>query len=422
MALTPLEVDNAKYGEVNPDTGKSRNKRADGGNLYLLIKPSGAKYWIYAYRFDGKLKDMSLGPASGPKKISPKEARAKRDIEKARLAEGKNPSGERKLRKALKAIDAGNSFEAVAHEWFSLKSANLSPATINKKQSFLRADILPALGARSLADIETPEILMLLRKIEGRGAYDVAKRCKAIITRIFDYAMQTGRIKANPAASLTDVLTPKQVKNRPAIIKPELLAKLLRDFDTYGGAPATVAALKLSALFLLRPGELRQAQWSEFDFDAALWTVPKVRMKKRRGYEPEDHLVPLCSQAIAILRELQAITGKRRYVFVCASRDMPLSENTINQSLARLGYKGEQTAHGFRATARTIADEVLGVRPECLEAQLAHVVKDFNGRAYQRMAFMEQRKAMMQQWADYLERLKTGAAVIEFGEKRKQKQ
>ncbi len=399
MALTDTAAKNAK-------PGAKPVKLSDEKGLFLLVTPAGGKWWRLKYRFGGKEKLLSLGTYP---EVSLKEAREKRDVARKLLAAGVDPSENRKATKAAKVERAGNSFEAIAREWYAKNSATWTENHGGRIIKRLERDVFPWLGGRPIADITAPELLKVLRRIEERGAVETAHRAHQNCGQVFRYAIATGRAERDPSPDLKGALPPVKQTHHAAITEPKAIAALLRAIDDYQGQFVTKCALRLAPLFFVRPGELRKAEWSEFDLDKAEWNIPADRMKMR-----EPHLVPLCAQAVEILRELHALTGSGRYVFPGArTASRPMSDNAVLAALRRMGFaKDEMSGHGFRAMARTILDEVLGVRVDFIEHQLAHAVKDPNGRAYNRTAHLAERRKMMQQWADYLDKLKAGAEVI----------
>ncbi len=375
-------------------------KLADGGGLYLLITPTGSKWWRLKYRFDGKEKSLSLGvyPDTGLK-----EAREKRDAARKLLAAGVDPGENRKAARAARALEETNSFEVVAREWFAKQESVWAESHSSKVIRRLEADVFPWIGKRSMDSLTAPDLLAVLRKVEGRGAVDTAHRILQNFGQVFRYAVATGRATSNPAPNLRGALKAIKQSHFASLTDPKDVGALLRAIDGYEGAYATRAALRLAPLVFVRPGELRAAEWSEIDFDQAEWNIPAARMKLRI-----PHLVPLSRQALEILRDLHKVTGKDRYLFPSSrTTDRPMSNNAILAALRRMGYEqGEMTGHGFRAMARTILDEVLQVRPDYIEHQLAHAVRDPNGRAYNRTAHKAERAKMMQRWADYLDGLR----------------
>ena len=381
-------------------------KLADGGGLYLLLRPDGARWWRWDYRrpVTGKRNTLSLGtyPETGLA-----EARARHAEARKALAAGIDPGEQRKAEKAAGLERAGNSFEVVAREW--LAKQTWVPGYRDKVDAWLVNDVFPYIGGKPVAEVTAPEFLRVARRIEERGAIESAHRILQNCGQVMRYAIATGRADRNPVADLKGALTTAEGRHHAAITDPLALGGLLRAIEGYYGDPVTRAALKLSGLLFVRPGELRHAEWEEIDLDKAEWNIPADKMKMR-----QPHLVPLCDQAVAILRELHPLTGRGQYVFPGArSPRRPMSNNAINAALRRMGYDTDtMTAHGFRATARTLLDEVLGFRPDYIEHQLAHAVRDPNGRAYNRTAHLAERRKMMQGWADYLHNLREGGQVI----------
>lgn len=401
MALTDVVARNAK--------AKAKlYKLTDGFGLYLLVDPKGRRHWRFRYRTKaGKENTLSLGVYPETSLV---EAREKREAVRKQLANGIDPGEVKKAERAAAVAETKNGFEVVAREWYSRQSHLWADSHAESVIGRLRLDVFPVLGARPVEEITAPELLKMLRRIESRGALETAHRVRTICGQIFRYAIATGRADRDSAADLRDALTPYKKRHLPAIIDPKALAPLLRAIDGYKGTHTVRCALKLTPLLLARPGELRQAEWSEINFDAATWSIPAEKMKTR-----QEHIVPLAWQAVAILRDLHELTGRGKYVFPCnGNRNKPMSEAAIAVALHKLGFKGIQTAHGFRATARTILDEILQQRPELAEHQLAHAVKGPLGRAYNRTSFLPERQQMMQLWADYLDGLKHGARVIPF--------
>lgn len=374
--------------------------------LYLLVKPSGGKLWRFDYRHEGKRKTLALG---GYPDTKLKDARERRDVARKQLADGIDPSENRKAQKQARENLNANSFEVVAREWFGKFQPTWTEGHSSKIISRLERDIFPWVGSRPIAEVKAPELLKCLRRVENRGALETAHRAFQNCGQVLRYAIATGRAERDISADLRGALAPVRQSHHAAITDPQAIGALLRAIDGYNGSLVTKCALRLAPLVFLRPGELRQAEWSEIDLDKAEWNIAAERMKIR-----EPHLVPLSSQAVEILREVHALTGQSRYVFPGArTNGRPMSDNAILAALRRMGYaKEEMSGHGFRAMARTILDEVLGVRPDYIEHQLAHAVRDPNGRAYNRTAHLVERRKMMQQWADYLDKLKTGAEVI----------
>ena len=397
MALTDVTIKNAKPGE-------KPIRLFDGGGLYLEIAPAGGKWWRLKYRFDGKEKRISLGVYPD---VGLKDARERRDAARKQLANGVDPGVVKKARKAASEERGANSFELVAREWFARYAPGWASSHADKIIQRLERDMFPWIGGRPIAEITAPELLSLLRRIEGRGAKDTAHRALQNCGQIFRYAVATGRAERDPTGDLRGALAPLKHEHYAAITDPVKAGELLRAIDGFKGTFVVKCALQLAPLLFVRPGELRKAEWSGFDLDKAEWryTVSKTGT---------EQLVPLATQAVALLRELRDLTGQRQHVFPGRDPRKPMSEAAINAALRRMGYdtKTEITGHGFRAMARTILHEELHVRPEVIEHQLAHRVPDTLGTAYNRTKFLKERRMMMQQWADYLDRVKQGAQVI----------
>jgi len=399
MSLTDTTVRNAKPGEKTA-------RIFDGGGLYLEVAPSGGKWWRLKYRHGGKEKRLSLGVYPD---VSLKDARQRRDDARKLLANDIDPAENRKAVKAARVERAGNSFEVIAREWYAKNSPNWAENHGKRILQRFERDLFPWIGGRPIAEITAPELLAVLRRIEARGAVETAHRAHQNCGQVFRYAIATGRAVRDPSPDLKGALPPVKEKHLAAITDPKAIGPLLRAMDDYQGQFVTKCALRLAPLVFVRPGELRKAEWVEFDLDKAEWNIPAERMKMR-----EPHLVPLSAQAVTILRELHALTGGGKYVFPGArTTKRPMSDNAILAALRRMGFtKDEMSGHGFRAMARTILDEVLQVRPDYIEHQLAHAVRDPNGRAYNRTAHLAERRKMMQLWADYLDKQKAGAGVI----------
>lgn len=393
----------------------------DGDGLTLIARPDGAGWWRLRYWLGGRENRLSLQTYPT---VTLAEARERRDAARKLLASGVDPSEHRKAaKKALaakrevdKAVAEGKgapgTFEGVAREWLeTVHQAKVSSPHAERTRIRFEQDAFPWLGQRPLREIEAPELLQVLRRVEARGAIETAHRLKDACGQVFRFGIAAGYCDRNPAADLRDALRPVPTRHLPAIVDPQRGGQLLCDLMDYSGHPVTRAALRLSALLMLRPGELRQMEWAWIDFDTATLTIPGALMKRKRAEKltGPPHVVPLAPQAVIILRELQPLTGGegRRYVFRSLhTSERPMSENTVNVALRRMGYDKEtMTAHGFRAMARTMIAERLGVAPEIIEAQLAHAVGDPLGRAYNRTQFIEQRRDMMRRWADYLDHL-----------------
>ena len=381
-------------------------KYADEKGLFLLVQPTGSKLWRFKYRFDGKEKLIAFGAYP---EVGLKAAREKRDEARRLIASGADPSEKRKAAKVARAEAVSNSFEAVAREWFSKQSPGWAPTHADKIIQRLEKDVFPWLGSKPIGDIAAPDLLTTVRRIEARGALDTSHRVLQNCGQIFRYAVATGRADRDPTRDLRGALPPRRTGHFAAIIEPSEVGALLRAIDGFKGTLIVQSALKLGPLVFVRPGELRKAEWSEFDFAKAEWRIPAERMKGKR-----EHLVPLSLQAVAILQDLQPLTGKRKHVFAGRDPNKPMSEAAVNAALRRMGYdtKTEHTGHGFRAMARTILHEELGIDRDVIEHQLAHRVQDPLGTAYNRTKFLKERKAMMQRWADYLDKLKKGTEVV----------
>jgi integrase len=383
-------------------------KLFDERGLYLIVQPEGGRWWRLRFKLEGREKTLSLGTYP---EVSLAEARRRRDRERAKLLDGRDPAAERRERKAARRAEEqrGQPLRKLLADWQAKKAGTWSPSTAKVIAGRLERFVLPALGDTPVSEITTTALLDLLRPLEAAGKLETAHRCRQYLREAFDYGIATGVVPANPAAPLRGALQTKQAKHHAALTDPKEVGALLRAIDGFQGEVATRCALRLAPLVFVRPGELRTMRWEEVDLDAATWTIPAAKTKMRR-----DHLVPLASQAVEILRELQRFTGDGELAFPSVrGRGRPMSDNTLNAALRRLGYSREQmTAHGFRAMARTLLDEVLGERPDVIEHQLAHMVRDPLGRAYNRTQHLPARRAMMQRWADYLDGLRRGAEVV----------
>jgi integrase len=389
--LTDTQIRQAK------GTGKVQRLWDERG-LYLEVTPPGGKVWRFKYRMNGKEKRIGLGRYPD---VGLKEARERREEARKLLAAGVDPSLHRQAQKSAAELQTANSFEVVAREWFIRYSPNWAESHSKTVLRRLEKDIFPWLGDRAIAEITASELLAVIRQVEGRGALETAHRELNICGQVFRYAVATGRAERDPSGDLRGALPPVQTKHLAAITDPQKVGELLRTLDVYQGGLVVRCALRLTPYVFVRPGELRHARWSEIDFVKAEWRYVVSKTKT-------DHVVPLSTQAIAILREIQPLTGHREWIFTSGRSPLrPMSENAVLAALRSLGIdKEEMSGHGFRAIARTLLDEVLGVRPELIEQQLAHAVKDPLGRAYNRTKFLEERHKMMQQWADYLDELK----------------
>jgi integrase len=380
-------------------------KLSDGQGLYLEVMPSGARYWRLKYRVAGKEKRVAFGVYP---EVRPQEARDKAREARNQVREGIDPSAKKKADRQAVILSGSNTFEVIAREWLEGRKSHVEPAQHIKTLARLENDVFPWIGKRPIAELNAPEVLTVLRRIDRRGARYTAHRVRSEISRVFRFAIATGRTATDPAQSLIGAIPPAVEKHMPSITVPALVGEMLRAFDAFSGTFPVQCALKLAPMLFVRPGELRQAEWAAIDLEKAEW---RYRVNKTKS----DHLVPLASQAIAILRELHALTGSGRYVFPGArTASRPMSDAAINAALRRLGYdtRTELTGHGFRAMARTILHEEVNQKPEVIEHQLAHSVPDALGTAYNRTKFLNERRIMMQAWADYLDKLKAGADII----------
>lgn len=408
--LTDAECKNATC-----PPGKLRARLACSGGLYLEVSPAGSKRWFWKYRKEGKEGRLALGsyPAVGAK-----DARKARDAAKLKKSTGIDPVQVRKVEKLKVTTPDADTFKVTALEWYALKLDSWSGHYAIREKRNLEKDLFPILGARRMADIEAIELLATVRRVEERGALDVAHRVLTTAGQVWRYAVATGRTPRDISADIRGALKPHHGKHFAAITEPAKLGELIRVIRGYQGGPIVRAALQLAPMLFQRPGELRAAEWAEFDLDGAMWTIPAARMKrsvdgKRNG---DPHQVPLPTQAVEILRKLHPITGHSKLCFFGErSHERPISDNTLRAALGTLGYGPDvQSVHGFRATARTLLAEELNIDPLVIEAQLAHAVKDANGRAYNRTQYLKHRTAMMQQWADYLDKLAKGGDLIQF--------
>lgn len=394
MALTATQVKQTKPRE-------KQYKLSDEKGMYLLITPNGSKYWRQKYRYAGKEKTLALGVYPD---VSLAQARGKRDDARKLLAADVDPGEAKKSQKLLLSQQADDSFKAIATEWFQTKMCERSKSHQDRTWRALEKDLFTQIGNRPIAQIAAPELLMALRKIESRGAIETAHRAKQTAGQIFRYAVVTGRAERDPSGDLKGALKNPQKKHLAAITDPKEVGKLLIAMEDFRGTPVVKTALLLSPLLFARPGELRHMEWEEINWEESRWEIPATKMKMK-----QPHIVPLSRQATALLRDIQKLTGQGRYVFPSArGRSRPLSENGVRTALRTLGYDNDtMTPHGFRAMARTILDEVLNWRVDYIEHQMAHAVRDANGRAYNRTAHLEGRREMMQAWADFLDELKS---------------
>ena len=393
-----------------------RRRLTDGGGLYLEVAPTGAKRWFWKFYPDGKESRLALG--SYPT-VTLKAARAARDDARKTRAAGNNPVQARKADKIAKAISNATTFEAVAREFHAVKAAGWSEGHATKWLRMNELYLFPHIGGLPLSSIKAPSLLATLRKVEAKGILSTAQDLQQMAGQVFRYGVQTGHCERNPAADLKGALKPHIAKHFAALLDPLEAGGLLRAIDGYTGQPTTVAALKLSALFFQRPGNIRAMEWAWLDLDAALLTIPPADMKRKKEEKTngKPHVVPLAAQAVAVFKAIKPLTGQGRYVFPGA-RDhaRPMSDGTINAALRRMDYgNDEHVAHGFRAMARTmIAERIPGIPADMVEAQLGHGKTGPLGSAYDRAEYMVQRRAMMQTWADYLDQLRAGAQVLKF--------
>ena len=408
MALTDTFVRQVKH------TGKaSGDKYADGGGMYLLVK-AGGRYWRMDYTHAEKRKTLALGVYP---EVSLAKARQRRTEARELLAEGLDPGVAKRAEKLATRVAAANTFEAVAREFHATQASGWSPRYASRWIERMEKDLFPHIGKLTLPSITAPVLLDALRKVEKRGANETAHTLRQTAGQVFRYGVQTGRCERSPVNDLHGALKPIVVKHMAAVLEPAKAGELLRAIDGYSGQPMTKAALALSALLFQRPGNIRQMEWAWIDFGKALLTIPSQDMKRRlqQKINGRPHFVPLAPQAITILRELQPLTGHGRYVFPSLrTSERAMSDNTINAALRRMGFASdEMSAHGFRAMARTLMIErIHGISADVIEAQLAHGKSGPLGAAYDRAEFMEQRRSMMREWADYLDKLRTGAEVV----------
>lgn len=393
--LTATEIKQAKR--------KAKPYRlSDEKGLYLEVHPNGSKYWRMKYRYGGKEKRLAFGVHP---EITLKKARKKRSDARDLLADGIDPGEVRRQEKLRKQSLGEDSFGVIANEWFEKEKPHWSNSHTSRVKRIVEKD-LAALSTRPIAEITAPEILVAIRKVEARGAFDTAHRAKQISGQVFRYAIATGRAERDPSRDLQDALAKHVKTHLAAVTDPKEFAKILRVLDGYKGTPIVRAAIRLAPLLFVRPGELRRMEWAELDLENRTWLIPGGKMKMG-----VDHIVPLATQSIAIIEEIRSLTSRSKYVFPSArSAHRPMSDNAVLAAFRRMGIpKEELSGHGFRATARTILAEVLEYPEHLIEHQLAHAVRDANGRAYNRTTFLEQRRKMMQRWADYLDSLLSGS-------------
>ena len=398
--LTDTAVRNAKPKEKTYTLG-------DGDGMYLEITPTGTRFWRMAYRQpNGKQNRLTFGKCP---EVTLAEARSKRLAARKLLAQGVDPARARREEKQSNATAALHTFEAVARAWLAKTAADRADSTQDKNTAWLERNIFPTIGALPISTIRPKDVLTALQLIEARGAIESAHKIKQLCGQVFRFAVASGLADRDVTADLRGALSAVPEAHYAAITAPKEAGELLRSIDAYNGHAYAIAALKLAPLVFVRPGELRTAEWSEIDLDAAEWRIPGSKMKMG-----QDHIVPLARQAVELLRALDAMTGHGSFVFPSVRTGARcMSENTINAALRGMGFsKDVMTGHGFRAMARTIMDEELGERVDLIEHQLAHAVKDPNGRAYNRTAHLPARRLMMQRWADYLDAIRQGGNVV----------
>ncbi|MCS3902789.1 integrase [Methylohalomonas lacus] len=381
----------------------SSYKLSDGGGLYLLVHANGSKYWRLKYRFHGKEKTLALGVYPD---VSLATAREGREEAKKLLKNGQDPSQLKKQARRTQHENSKNTLEAVARQWLDVQRGQWTEGHLERVRESLEKDIFPDLGERPLTDITPPELLMALRKIEKRGALETAQRVMQRTSAIFRYGIASGLCTQNPASELRGTIKTKKATNMPAMSAADL-PDFLRKLDAYEGRPETKYGLQLIVLTFVRPGELRAAEWSEFNLKDAEWRIPAERTKMKT-----EHIVPLSVQAMEVIEAMEPLTGRKRFVFPNQSRPkLPMSENTLTYALYRMGYHSRATAHGFRATASTILNEQ-GWPPDVIERQLAHAERNKVRAAYNRAQYLAERRKMMQAWADYLDAIKQGAEIV----------
>jgi integrase len=407
VALTDIAIRNAKPGE-------RAIKLADGAGMFLLVTPAGGKLWRLKYRIDGREKLLAIGAYP---ELSLSDARKRREEARALIAQGKDPSREKQRDKVRSRIQAADTFTAIAAEYCAKRKRDgekgWSPATATRSE-YLLSLLNPSIGKLVIAEIEPADVLVSVRKIEAKGNLESARRTLQLASMVFRYAVATARLRSDPTRDLRGALTAPKVTHYGAITDAKRVGELLRAIDGYEGSGITKLALQIAPHVFVRPGELRHAEWSEIDLDGALWIIPAGKMKMRKA-----HQVPLSQQAVALFREVQSVTGPSGYVFPSVrTRARPMSENTINAGLRRLGYAtDEMTAHGFRAMASTLLNESGKWHPDAIERALAHGDDDKVRAAYHRGAHWKERVDMAQWWSDYLDQLRNGAEIVPFPER-----
>lgn len=398
----PMTLSDAAIRRAKPTDKPQR--LFDGGGLYLEVAPSGGKLWRWKYRYAGREKRLALGIYP---EVGLAEARAKHVEARKVLSAGIDPGEQRKVEKLARMERSESSFGAIALEMLAMHGKKNAKSTAIRNGRIVEKDLNPYIGDRPIAEISAPELLAVLRKMEKRGAVETAHRARGIAGMVFRYAIATGRAERNPASDLIGALESPQTEHFASLTEPAQVAPLLRALWGYDGGAVVRAALKLAPMLFARPGELRAARWGDIDLDAKEWRYTATKTGTA-------HVVPLANQAVEVLRELEPLTGRGEYVFPSLrGKGRPMSENTVNAAMRRMGFDSKtMTGHGFRAMARTILDEVLGFRPDYIEHQLAHAVRDPNGRAYNRTAHLAERRKMMQAWADYLDELRASRNVV----------
>ena len=400
-AVCPLEKKQARF--------------FDSGGMYLQVSPAGSKRWFLKYRIAGLEKQLALGSYPA---VSLAAARKARDAAKLQKSEGRDPVQVRKVEKLVATRNGGDTFKAVALEWYAKQSPQWSTSHAERSLRQLERDLFPWIGERQMSEIHPLELLSALQKVEQRGAVETADRVLMLARQVWEYWLPTATVQQrNITEGLKARLMPYRGSSFAAIVEPARFGELMRAIKHYKGGPIVRTALQLAPLLYQRPGNLREMEWAEIDLEAGLWVIPSAKMKRTKTEKEkgEAHSVPLPTQAVALIKNLQALTGHGRYVFPGErSHDRPISDNSVRSALYALGFGKEQTWHGFRATARTMLVDQLNLDPLAIEANLAHAVKDANGRSYNRTQYLKQRFDQIQQWADYLDKLRVGGEVIQF--------
>lgn len=398
--------------------GAKRERFSDSGGLYLEVSPAGSRRWFWKYRKDGKEGRLALG--SYPQ-VSLSAARKARDVARLQKSEGVDPAKARKVEKLVNPTGVNNSFKSVALEWHGRQVPRWSPGHAERMLRQFERDLFPWIGDREMSEIQPMELLAVIQKVEGRGAIETADRALMLARQVWRYWLPTAsNTQRNITEGLKARLTPYRGSNFPAIVEPGRFGELLRAMYAYKGGPFVRTALLLAPLLYQRPANLRMMEWEELDLDAQLWTIPSAKMKRsvQEKENGEPHVVPLPKQVVVMLRELQPLSGRGRYVFPGQrDHDRPMSDNSVRTALYSLGYGDEQSWHGFRASARTMLVDQLDLDPLAIEANLAHAVKDANGRSYNRTKYLAKRFDQIQQWADYLDNLRESLGVVEGAKK-----